>query len=46
MQNLDFSPLGRAAGTFLVNETLTGERIGWKNAIHLTFMLSGWLFAA
>jgi len=31
---------------FLVSTTLTGEQIGWKIAIHLTFVLSGLLFAA
>lgn len=31
---------------FLVSNTLTGEQIGWKIAIHLTFVLSGLLFAA
>ena len=31
---------------FLVSETMTGEQIGWKIAIHLTFVISGLLFAA
>jgi uncharacterized protein (TIGR00645 family) len=31
---------------FLVSNTLTGEQIGWKIAIHLTFVFSGLLFAA
>ncbi|MEO7937773.1 MAG: TIGR00645 family protein [Burkholderiaceae bacterium] len=31
---------------FLVSNTLTGEQIGWKIAIHLTFVVSGLLFAA
>lgn len=31
---------------FLVSETLTDAQIGWKVAIHLTFVLSGLLFAA
>ena len=31
---------------FLVSTTLTGEQIGWKIAIHLTFVVSGLLFAA
>ena len=31
---------------FLVSTTLTGEQIGWKIAIHLTFVISGLLFAA
>ena len=31
---------------FLVSNTLTGEQIGWKLAIHLTFVFSGLLFAA
>lgn len=30
---------------FLVSTTLTGEQLGWKIAIHLTFVLSGLLFA-
>jgi uncharacterized membrane protein YqhA len=30
----------------LVSDTLTGEQIGWKIAIHLTFVFSGLLFAA
>ena len=30
---------------FLVSTTLTGEQIGWKIAIHLTFVVSGLLFA-
>ena len=30
---------------FLVSETMTGEQIGWKIAIHLTFVISGLLFA-
>jgi uncharacterized membrane protein YqhA len=30
---------------FLVSNTLTGEQIGWKIAIHLTFVFSGLLFA-
>jgi uncharacterized membrane protein YqhA len=29
-----------------VSTTLTGEQIGWKIAIHLTFVISGLLFAA
>jgi uncharacterized protein (TIGR00645 family) len=31
---------------FLVSETMTGEQIGWKIAIHVTFVVSGLLFAA
>ncbi|MDP2017351.1 TIGR00645 family protein [Hydrogenophaga sp.] len=31
---------------FLVSTTLTGEEIGWKIGIHLTFVVSGLLFAA
>lgn len=31
---------------FLVSTTLTGEQMGWKIAIHLTFVISGLLFAA
>jgi len=31
---------------FLVSTTLTGEELGWKIAIHLTFVMSGLLFAA
>jgi hypothetical protein len=31
---------------FLVSTTLTGEQTGWKIAIHLTFVISGLLFAA
>ena len=31
---------------FLVSDTMTGEQIGWKIAIHLTFVVSGLLFAA
>ena len=31
---------------FLVSTTLTSEQIGWKIAIHLTFVISGLLFAA
>ena len=31
---------------FLVSTQLTGEQIGWKIAIHLTFVVSGLLFAA
>lgn len=31
---------------FLISATLTGEQIGWKIAIHLTFVISGLLFAA
>lgn len=31
---------------FLVSETMTSEQIGWKIAIHLTFVISGLLFAA
>ncbi len=31
---------------FLVSETMTSEQIGWKIAIHLTFVVSGLLFAA
>ncbi|WP_332750946.1 TIGR00645 family protein [Hydrogenophaga sp.] len=31
---------------FLVSTTLTGEQISWKIAIHLTFVISGLLFAA
>jgi uncharacterized protein (TIGR00645 family) len=31
---------------FLVRDTMTGEQIGWKIAIHLTFVVSGLLFAA
>ena len=31
---------------FLISNTLTGEQIGWKIAIHLTFVVSGLLFAA
>jgi uncharacterized protein (TIGR00645 family) len=31
---------------FLVSQTMTGEQIGWKVAIHLTFVISGLLFAA
>lgn len=31
---------------FLVSTQLTGEQIGWKIAIHLTFVISGLLFAA
>lgn len=30
---------------FLVSTTLTGEQLGWKIAIHLTFVVSGLLFA-
>lgn len=30
---------------FLVSTTLTGEQPGWKIAIHLTFVVSGLLFA-
>ena len=30
---------------FLVSDTMTGEQIGWKIAIHLTFVVSGLLFA-
>lgn len=30
---------------FLVSTQLTGEELGWKIAIHLTFVLSGVLFA-
>ncbi len=30
---------------FLVITTLTGEQLGWKIAIHLTFVVSGLLFA-
>jgi uncharacterized protein (TIGR00645 family) len=30
---------------FLISTTLTGEQIGWKIAIHLTFVISGLLFA-
>jgi uncharacterized protein (TIGR00645 family) len=30
---------------FLVSTTLTSEQLGWKIAIHLTFVLSGLLFA-
>jgi len=30
---------------FLVSTTLTGEELGWKIAIHLTFVISGLLFA-
>lgn len=30
---------------FLVSTTLTGEELGWKIAIHLTFVVSGLLFA-
>ena len=30
---------------FLVSTNLTGEQLGWKIAIHLTFVLSGLLFA-
>lgn len=32
--------------TFLISVQLTGEQIGWKIAIHLTFVISGLLFAA
>jgi uncharacterized protein (TIGR00645 family) len=32
--------------TFLVSTQMTGEQIGWKIAIHLTFVVSGLLFAA
>jgi uncharacterized protein (TIGR00645 family) len=35
-----------AVEAFLVSNTLTGEQIGWKIAIHLTFVVSGFLFAA
>jgi uncharacterized protein (TIGR00645 family) len=31
---------------FLVSDTMTSEQIGWKIAIHLTFVVSGLLFAA
>ena len=31
---------------FLQSESLTGEQLFWKIAIHLTFVLSGLLFAA
>jgi uncharacterized protein (TIGR00645 family) len=31
---------------FLVSQTMSGEHIGWKIAIHLTFVVSGFLFAA
>ena len=31
---------------FLVSNTMTGEQIGWKIAIHLTFVVSVLLFAA
>lgn len=31
---------------FLLSETMTGEQIGWKIAIHVTFVISGLLFAA
>ena len=31
--------------TFLVSTQLTGTEIGWKIAIHLTFVMSGLLFA-
>jgi len=31
---------------FLISTQLTGEQIGWKIAIHLTFVISGLLFAA
>jgi uncharacterized protein (TIGR00645 family) len=31
---------------FLISHTLTSEQIGWKVAIHLTFVVSGLLFAA
>lgn len=31
---------------FLISVQLTGEQIGWKIAIHLTFVISGLLFAA
>lgn len=31
---------------FLVSETLSNTQIGWKVAIHLTFVVSGLLFAA
>ena len=30
---------------FLVSTTLTNEQLGWKIAIHLTFVISGLLFA-
>ena len=30
---------------FLVSTSLTGEQLGWKIAIHLTFVVSGLLFA-
>ena len=30
---------------FLVSTQMTGEQLGWKIAIHLTFVLSGLLFA-
>lgn len=30
---------------FLVSDTMTSEQIGWKIAIHLTFVVSGLLFA-
>jgi uncharacterized protein (TIGR00645 family) len=30
---------------FLVSTSLTGEELGWKIAIHLTFVVSGLLFA-
>ncbi len=30
---------------FLVSQQMTGEELGWKIAIHLTFVLSGLLFA-
>lgn len=31
---------------FVISAQLTGEQIGWKIAIHLTFVVSGLLFAA
>jgi len=31
---------------FLISTELTPEQIGWKIAIHLTFVISGFLFAA
>jgi len=31
---------------FLVSDTMTSAQIGWKIAIHLTFVVSGLLFAA
>jgi len=31
---------------FLVSTQMTSEQIGWKIAIHLTFVVSGLLFAA